>query len=108
MLWHLQKLLTNFDAEVLNSSEPVVVDFFAEWCGPCKAMAPALEEVAKDLEGKVKVAKIDVDECPDITNRYQIQAMPTLIIFKDGEIAARHTGAMVQKSKLQAWIDESV
>jgi thioredoxin 1 len=98
----------NFDAEVLNSSEPVVVDFFAEWCGPCKAMAPALEEVAKDLEGKVKVAKIDVDECPDITNRYQIQAMPTLIIFKDGEIAARHTGAMVQKSKLQAWIDESV
>jgi thioredoxin 1 len=88
----------NFDAEVLNSSEPVVVDFFAEWCGPCKAMAPALEEVAK----------IDVDECPDITNRYQIQAMPTLIIFKDGEIAARHTGAMVQKSKLQAWIDESV
>ncbi len=98
----------NFDAEVLNSSEPVLVDFFAEWCGPCKAMAPALEEVAKDLEGKVKIAKIDVDENPDITNRYQIQAMPTLIMFKDGEVAARHTGALVQKTKLQAWIDESI
>jgi len=98
----------NFEAEVLKSAEPVVVDFFAEWCGPCKAMAPALEEVAKELEGKVKVAKIDVDENPEITTRYQIQAMPTLIMFKDGEIAARHTGALVQKTKLQAWIDESV
>ncbi len=98
----------DFEAEVLNSSEPVLVDFFAEWCGPCKAMAPALEEVAKDMAGKVKVAKIDVDDNPEITNKYQIQAMPTLIMFKDGEVAARHTGALVQKSKLEAWINESV
>mgnify|MGYP003703302189 FL=1 len=98
----------NFEQEVLKSSEPVVVDFFAEWCGPCKAMAPALEEVAKEMEGKVKIAKIDVDANPDITTRYQIQAMPTLIIFKDGEIAGRHTGALVQKSKLEAWINSTV
>ncbi len=98
----------NFEQEVLKSSEPVVVDFFAEWCGPCKAMAPALEEVAKEMAGRVKIAKIDVDANPDITTRYQIQAMPTLIIFKDGEIAGRHTGALVQKSKLEAWINSTV
>ena len=98
----------NFEQEVLKSSEPVLVDFFAEWCGPCKAMAPALEEVAKEMEGKVKVAKIDVDANPDITTRYQIQAMPTLILFKDGVIAGRHTGALVQKSKLEAWINSTV
>ena len=98
----------NFEQEVLQSSEPVLVDFFAEWCGPCKAMAPALDEVAQDMAGKVKITKIDVDENPEITNKYQIQAMPTLILFKDGEVAARHTGALVQKSKLEAWINESV
>ncbi len=98
----------NFEDEVLKSSEPVLVDFFAEWCGPCKAMAPALEEVAKDMAGKVKVAKIDVDANPEITTRYQIQAMPTLIMFKDGEVAARHTGALVQKSKLEAWINQTI
>ena len=98
----------NFEQEVLKASEPVLVDFFAEWCGPCKAMAPALEEVAKEMEGKVKVAKIDVDANPEITIRYQIQAMPTLILFKDGEIAGRHTGALVQKSKLEAWINSTV
>ena len=98
----------NFEQEVLKSSEPVLVDFFAEWCGPCKAMAPALDEVAQEMAGKVKITKIDVDENPEITNKYQIQAMPTLILFKDGEVAARHTGALVQKSKLEAWINESV
>ena len=98
----------NFEKEVLKASEPVLVDFFAEWCGPCKAMAPALEEVAKEMEGKVKVAKIDVVANPEITTRYQIQAMPTLILFKDGEIAGRHTGALVQKSKLEAWINSTV
>ena len=78
----------NFDKEVLKSAEPVLVDFFAEWCGPCKAMAPALEQVAADLKGKVKIAKLDVDQNPAVTQQYHIQAMPTLMIFKNGKVAA--------------------
>lgn len=97
-----------FDAEVLKSSEPVLVDFFAEWCGPCKAMAPALDTVAKELQGKVKVVKIDVDQNPSVTTKYRIMAMPTLILFKGGQVAAQHTGAMVQKAQLEAWINKSV
>jgi thioredoxin len=97
-----------FEDEVLKSSEPVLVDFFAEWCGPCKAMAPALDEVSKEMAGKVKVVKLDVDSNPQITNNYQIQAMPTLIMFKGGEVAGRHTGALVQKSKLAAWINDTI
>ena len=98
----------SFAEEVLNASEPVLVDFHAEWCGPCKAMAPALEEVAKDMAGKVKVVKVDVDANPEITTKYQIQAMPTLIMLKDGEVVGRHTGALVQKAKLAAWINSTV
>jgi len=97
-----------FDREVLKSSEPVLVDFFAEWCGPCKAMAPALEQVAAELKGKVKVAKLDVDQNPEVTRRYGIQAMPTLMIFKDGEVAAQRVGALVQKKALQDWINGSI
>ncbi len=98
----------SFDEEVLKSSEPVLVDFHAEWCGPCKAMAPALEEVSQEMAGKVKVGKVDVDATPGISRKYQIQAMPTLIMIKDGEIAGRHTGALVQKSKLEQWIKSTV
>lgn len=97
-----------FDQEVLKSSEPVLVDFFAEWCGPCKAMAPALEQVAKELQGKVKIVKLDVDQNPTVTGRYGIRAMPTLIMFKNGQVAAQHTGALVQKKKLEDWINASV
>jgi thioredoxin 1 len=97
-----------FDAEVLKSTEPVVVDFFAEWCGPCKAMAPALDQVATDMAGKVKVVKVDVDANPGVTATYRIMAMPTLILFKDGKPAAQHTGALVQKAALEAWINKSV
>jgi thioredoxin 1 len=97
-----------FEQEVLKSSEPVVVDFFAEWCGPCKAMAPALEEVAKEMAGKVKVVKLDVDANPQITERYKIRAMPTLMIFKGGEVADAHVGALVQKRKLEDWIKQTV
>jgi thioredoxin 1 len=99
---------TTFDSEVLNSSEPVLVDFFAEWCGPCKAMAPALEQVAEELKGKVKVVKVDVDQSPAVTGKYGIRAMPTLILFKDGKVAAQHTGALVQKKKLEDWINTSI
>ena len=98
----------DFEAEVLKSETPVLVDFFAEWCGPCKAMAPALDELAKDMAGKLKVVKLDVDASPNVTNQFQIQAMPTLILIKDGQVAARHTGALVQKSKLEAWVKETV
>ncbi len=97
-----------FEAEVLKSKEPVVVDFFAEWCGPCKAMAPALAQVATELEGKVKVVKVDVDQNPAITQRYKISAMPTLMIFKGGEVHAHHVGALVQKKRLEDWINQSI
>lgn len=98
----------NFEKEVLQSSEPVFVDFFAEWCGPCKAMAPALEQVAAELKGKVKVVKLDVDQNPNTTDKYRIQAMPTLMIFKNGEVAAQRVGALVQKKQLQDWINGAI
>src|SRR5215510_15699192 len=97
-----------FEKEVLQSSEPVFVDFFAEWCGPCKAMAPALEQVAAEMQGKVKVVKLDVDQNPDITQKYRIQAMPTLMIFKNGEVAAQRVGALTQKKQLTDWIKGAI
>jgi thioredoxin 1 len=98
----------NLEKEVLQSAEPVLVDFFAEWCGPCKAMAPALEQVASELAGKIKVAKLDVDQNPDVTQKYRIQAMPTLMIFKNGEVAAQRVGALVQKKQLTDWINGAI
>lgn len=98
----------SFDQEVLKATEPVLVDFHAKWCGPCKAMAPALDEVAKEMTGKVKIVKLDVDENPRVTGAYGIRAMPTLILFKGGKVAAQHTGALVQKKKLEDWINASV
>ena len=97
-----------FKAEVLDSAVPVVVDFFAEWCQPCKAMAPALDQVATEMKGKVKIAKIDVDSNPDVTQTYGIQAMPTLLIFKGGKIVARKMGAMVQKRQIEEWIASAI
>ncbi|MBY0225855.1 MAG: thioredoxin [Hyphomicrobium sp.] len=96
---------STFDEVVLKSTEPVVVDFFAEWCGPCKAMAPTLDAVAADMRGKVKVVKVDVDKSPGITTKYGIQAMPTLIVFQGGEVKARQSGAMVQKKRLEDFIN---
>jgi thioredoxin 1 len=98
----------DFEAEVLKSPTPVVVDFFAEWCGPCKAMAPALEQVAEEMKGKVKVVKVDVDRSPAVTQQYRIQAMPTLMVFKDGKVANQHVGALVQKKRLEEWINQSL
>jgi thioredoxin 1 len=97
-----------FDAEVLKSSEPVLVDFFAEWCGPCKAMAPALEQFASENKGKVKVMKLDVDQSSDTAHKVGIQAMPTLIVFKDGKEVGRHVGALVQKKKLEDWVASTI
>ena len=98
----------SFEQEVLQSDVPVLVDFHAVWCGPCKAMAPALDQVAAELDGKVKVVKLDVDENPRVTSTYGIRAMPTLMLFKGGKVAAQHTGAIVQKKRLEDWIASSV
>ena len=98
----------SFQAEVLDSQEPVLVDFFAEWCGPCKAMAPALDQVATDMKSKIKIAKIDVDANPGVTQTYGIQSMPTLLIFKGGKIVARRAGALRSKREIEEWINSSI
>ena len=92
----------------MQASEPVLVDFFAEWCGPCKAMAPAVDQLAAELKGKVKIVKIDVDQSPNITTKYGIRAMPTLIVFKNGQVAGQHVGALVQKRKLEEWLGQQI
>ena len=96
----------NFDAEVLKSAEPVVVDFWAEWCGPCRMIAPALEEISVSMGAKVKIVKLNVDENPGIASKYGIMSIPTLMIFKGGELASRQVGA-APKQKLEQWISAS-
>jgi len=93
----------DFEAEVLKSAEPVVVDFWAEWCGPCKMIAPALEEIAGTMNGKVKIVKLNVDENPATASKYGIMSIPTLMIFKNGELASRQVGA-APRQKLEQWI----
>jgi len=97
----------SFNDEVLKSSTPVVVDFWAEWCGPCKQISPALEEIAQEMDGKIKIAKINIDENPSTPGKYGIRAIPTLILFKDGEVASTQTGVQ-PKSKLVDWINQSI
>jgi thioredoxin 1 len=97
----------DFEAEVLKAAEPVVVDFWAEWCGPCKMIAPALEEIAGSLGPKVKIVKLNVDENPTTTQKYGIMSIPTLMIFKNGTMAARQIGA-VPRQKLEQWITAAV
>ena len=93
----------SFEQDVLNSAEPVVVDFWAEWCGPCKQIAPALEEIASELKGKVKVVKINVDENPGVASQYGIRSIPTLLAFKGGERVDQKVGA-APKGDLARWI----
>jgi thioredoxin 1 len=96
-----------FDNVIATSDVPVVVDFWAEWCGPCKQMAPHLEAVSVDMAGKVRVAKINVDENPMAASKYGVRGMPTLMVFKNGKVAATHLGAM-SKQAITDWIKQSV
>ena len=96
-----------FDTDVLKSAHPVLVDYWAEWCGPCKMIAPILDEVATSYQGKLQIAKMNVDENRDIPAKFGIRGIPTLMIFKNGELAATKVGAMT-KSQLTAFIDQQL
>ena len=94
----------NFQQEVLESSEPVLVDFWAPWCGPCRMLAPTIEELAQDYEGKVKVGKLNTDESPQVAGNYGISSIPTVLLFKDGEVAERLVG-LNSKNRFQEVLD---
>ncbi len=96
-----------FEEEVLNASEPVLVDYWAEWCGPCKMIAPVLDEIAEEYQGKIKVAKLNIDENPATPPKYGIRGIPTLMLFKNGNVEATKVGA-VSKSQLTAFIDSNL
>ncbi|AEQ53485.1 thioredoxin [Pelagibacterium halotolerans] len=95
----------NFSTEVLGSKEPVLVDFWAEWCGPCRAIAPILEEISGEMEGKVKIVKLNVDENPGIAAQYGVRSIPTMILFKGGEAADIKIGAGTPKAGLVKWLE---
>jgi thioredoxin 1 len=97
----------DFENVVLKANEPVVVDFWAEWCGPCRMIAPALEEISGALAGKVKIVKLNVDENPATAAKYGVMSIPTLMLFKNGELASRQVGA-APRQKLEQWITATV
>ncbi len=96
-----------FDTEVKNSEIPVVVDFWAEWCGPCKQIGPALEELSTEMDGRVKIVKVNVDENPNAPSQMGVRGIPALFIFKDGEVVSNRAGA-APKATLQSWIEDAI
>jgi thioredoxin 1 len=96
----------NFEAEVINSDTPVIVDFWAEWCGPCKAMSPLVDELAGEMAGKVKVVKVNIDESPNAPTKYGVRGIPTFMVFKGGEVAETKVGGM-SKDDLKAWAESA-
>ena len=97
----------SFESDVLNAEIPVLVDFWAEWCGPCKTIAPALEEIASEMGGRLTVAKINIDDNPQTPQQYGVRGIPTLMLFKDGQVAATKVGAMA-KNQLMDWVESVV
>lgn len=104
----MAKIVTDANfAEILNSDQPVLVDFWATWCGPCKAISPVIDEIAAEYEGKAIVAKCNVDECDDVPMQYGIRSIPTLLFFKSGELVGRHVG-VISKGDLAAKLDSLI
>lgn len=93
----------SFDDDVLGSNEPVIVDFWAEWCAPCKMIGPSLEEIASEMGGKIRIAKMNIDENPNTPTKYGVRGIPTLMMFKNGEVASMKVGAL-PKGKIMEWI----
>ena len=98
---------SNFDQEVLQSSQPVLVDFWAEWCGPCRALGPSLDALAQEKGDSLKVVKVNIDESPNAPSKYGVRSIPTLLIFKNGEVVAQTVGSMA-KSDLVKWVDSAI